>query len=122
MIGIVVDDAIVVSENIQRHINEGMADQRGGLSGVKEMVLPVTLATLTTIAAFPSTVYAHRRDQKLYYSYSYSSDYDFMGSLLESFFFLPLHAEEFLKKQKNFINWEPLQEKYEALLHLCDPF
>ena len=45
-----------------------------------------------------------------------------IGSLLESFFFLPLHADEFLKEQKNFISWEPLQDKYEALLHLVIRF
>jgi multidrug efflux pump subunit AcrB len=35
-----------------------------------------------------------------------------MGSLIESFFFLPLHAQEFLRKSNNLISWEPFQKLY----------
>lgn len=52
MIGIVVDDAIVVGENIQRYINDGVEKREAVIRGVKELLLPVSLATLTTIAAF----------------------------------------------------------------------
>ena len=42
VIGIVVDDAIVVSENIQRYIDEGMDNYNAAITGLKEMLLPVT--------------------------------------------------------------------------------
>ncbi|HEY9130039.1 MAG TPA: efflux RND transporter permease subunit [Sulfurovum sp.] len=117
VIGIVVDDAIVVSENIQRHLNEGMERKEAVFKGLKEMVLPVTLATLTTIAAFLPLFMLTGEIKNFIVLIPITVIMILLGSLLESFFFLPLHAEEFLKEQKNFINWEPLQDKYEALLH-----
>jgi multidrug efflux pump subunit AcrB len=122
VIGIVVDDAIVVSENIQRHINEGMEKKEAVYQGLKEMVLPVTLATLTTIAAFLPLFMLTGEIKNFIILIPIAVIMILLGSLLESFFFLPLHAEELLKKQKNFINWEPLQDKYEALLHLVIRF
>lgn len=117
VIGIVVDDAIVVSENIQRHMNEGLAKKEAVYQGLKEMVLPVSLATLTTIAAFLPLFMLTGEIKNFIILIPITVVMILIGSLLESFFFLPLHAEEFLKKQKNFINWEPFQEKYEAFLH-----
>ncbi|MBT8348158.1 MAG: efflux RND transporter permease subunit, partial [Sulfurovum sp.] len=122
VIGIVVDDAIVVSENIQRHINEGMERKEAVYQGLKEMVLPVTLATLTTVAAFLPLFMLTGEIKNFIILIPVTVIMILLGSLVESFFFLPLHAEELLKKQKNFINWEPLQEKYEALLHLVIRF
>jgi len=117
VIGIVVDDAIVVSENIQRHINEGLAKKEAVYAGVKEMFLPVTLATFTTIAAFLPLFMMTGEIKNFIILIPIAVVMILVGSLLESFLFLPLHANEILKKQKNFINWEPFQEKYEAFLH-----
>lgn len=117
VIGIVVDDAIVVAENIQRYINEGVAKKEAVIKGVKEMLLPVSLATLTTIAAFLPLFMLTGEIKNFIILIPIAVIMILIGSLLESFVFLPLHAEELLKKQKNFMNWEPLQEKYEALLH-----
>ena len=122
VIGIVVDDAIVVSENIQRHINEGVPKNEAVFKGLKEMVLPVTLATLTTVAAFLPLFMLTGEIKNFIILIPITVIMILLGSLLESFFFLPLHSEELLKKQKNFMNWEPLQEKYEALLHLVIRF
>ncbi|WP_309500152.1 efflux RND transporter permease subunit [Sulfurovum sp.] len=117
VIGIVVDDAIVVSENIQRHMNEGLPPKEAVYKGVQEMVLPVTLATVTTIAAFLPLFMLTGEIKNFIILIPIAVVMILIGSLIESFLFLPLHAEELLKKQKNFINWEPLQEAYEALLH-----
>ena len=117
VIGIVVDDAIVVSENIQRHMNEGLPPKEAVYQGVKDMVLPVTLATLTTIAAFLPLFMLTGEIKNFIILIPITVVMILIGSLLESFFFLPLHAGELLKKQKNFINWEPFQQKYEAFLH-----
>ncbi len=117
VIGIVVDDAIVVSENIQRHLNEGVAPNEAVFKGVKEMLLPVTLATLTTIAAFLPLFMLTGEIKNFIILIPIAVVMILVGSLVESFFFLPLHAQELLKKQDNFINWEPLQDLYEVLLH-----
>ncbi|MEO1997576.1 MAG: efflux RND transporter permease subunit, partial [Planctomycetaceae bacterium] len=52
VLGIIVDDAIVIGENIYRHIEEGMPPIKAAIQGAEEVMWPVTIAVLTTIAAF----------------------------------------------------------------------
>jgi len=51
-IGLVVDDAIVVVENIQRHIEEGMSPMQASFHGMKEIFAPVVAMTITLAAVF----------------------------------------------------------------------
>lgn len=117
VIGIVVDDAIVVAENIQRHLNEGMARHEAVLAGVKEMILPVTMATVTTVFAFLPLFMLSGEISKFIILIPIMVIMILLGSLIESFLFLPLHAEEFLKQQRNFVDWGRIQHAYERLLH-----
>ncbi len=52
MLGMVVDDAIIVVENVQRHISRGMEPLRAAVVGTKEVAWPVVATVLTNIAAF----------------------------------------------------------------------
>ncbi|MBW8000951.1 MAG: efflux RND transporter permease subunit [Planctomycetes bacterium] len=56
-LGIVVDDAIVVGENIFEYRQRGMDGTAAAIKGVKEMVMPVILAVLTTMFAFMPLAY-----------------------------------------------------------------
>lgn len=56
-LGLVVDDAIVVGENIFACRQQGMDRTSAAIKGVKEMAMPVTLAVLTTIIAFVPLAY-----------------------------------------------------------------
>ena len=116
VIGIVVDDAIVVSENIQRHIDEGMENYEASILGVKEMMLPITLATLTTAAAFLPIFLLHGEIALFLILVPIVVVMILLGSLIESFFFLPLHASELLIKSKNLVDWTPFQNLYEKVL------
>ncbi|MBL4926555.1 efflux RND transporter permease subunit [Fuscibacter oryzae] len=49
-IGLVVDDAIVVVENIHRHIEDGMTPSRAAIVGMKEIAGPVVAMTITLAA------------------------------------------------------------------------
>lgn len=51
-IGIIVDNAIVISESIQFHIDQGKNRREASLLSVRENSLPVLSSSLTTIAAF----------------------------------------------------------------------
>ncbi len=51
-IGLVVDDAIVVVENIHRHIEEGLSPVRAALLGAREIIGPVIGMTLTLAAVY----------------------------------------------------------------------
>ena len=52
VLGIVVDDAIIVGENIFRHQEEHGEGLRGSIEGGQEIAKPVVFAVLTTVAAF----------------------------------------------------------------------
>ncbi len=51
-LGMLVDNAIVVSESVQRHLDEGWAPDKAAVESVKELALPLAAATGTTLAAF----------------------------------------------------------------------
>ena len=51
-IGLVVDDAIVVVENIYRHIEEGLSPFEASVKGAREIVGPVVAMTITLIAVY----------------------------------------------------------------------
>jgi len=56
-LGIVVDDAIVVGENIFAYRQKGMGHIEAAIRGVKEMTGPVVMAVLTTVFAFMPLLY-----------------------------------------------------------------
>ena len=56
-LGLVVDDAIVVGENIFAYRQQGMDRTAAAIKGVKEMAMPVVLAVLTTMFAFIPLAY-----------------------------------------------------------------
>ena len=51
-IGLVVDDAIVVVENIHRHIEEGLSPRQAAFTGMREITAPVVAMTITLAAVF----------------------------------------------------------------------
>jgi len=51
-LGMLVDNAIVVVENIYRHLENGLYPRQAALTGVSEVAIPVISSTLTTLAAF----------------------------------------------------------------------
>ena len=51
-IGIVVDDAIIVLENIHRHIEEGMSPYAAAIRGARELAWPVVAMTTTLVAVY----------------------------------------------------------------------
>ena len=51
-IGIVVDDAIIVLENIHRHIEEGMTPHEAAIKGARELAWPVVAMTTTLVAVY----------------------------------------------------------------------
>lgn len=117
VIGIVVDDAIVVSENIQRHIDEGLEKHEAVLAGVREMLLPVTLATVTTVIAFMPMLALSYEIGRFIFLIPVVVIMVLIGSLLESFFFLPLHARELFTKESKSRDWSRANDWYEKILH-----
>ena len=69
-IGIVVDDAIVVLENIHRHIEKGLPPMRAAFRGVREIGFAVIAMTLTLVAVFAPFAFATGRTEKLFVEFA----------------------------------------------------
>jgi multidrug efflux pump len=51
-VGLVVDDAIVVVENVERHLREGRTPREAAILGARELVTPIIAMTLTLVAVY----------------------------------------------------------------------
>ncbi|MDO8422177.1 MAG: efflux RND transporter permease subunit [Parvibaculum sp.] len=69
-IGMVVDDAIVVLENIYRHIENGMTPIEGAIKGSKEITFAVISMTLTLVAVYAPVAFATGRTGKLFLEFA----------------------------------------------------
>ena len=58
VLGIVVDDAIVVGENIYRHFEMGKRGIRAAVDGARQVATPVIFSILTTVAAFSPLIFS----------------------------------------------------------------
>jgi multidrug efflux pump subunit AcrB len=52
VLGLIVDDAIVIVENCYRYEQQGLSKREAAVKGINQVALPVLAATLTTVAAF----------------------------------------------------------------------
>ena len=96
-IGIIVDDAIVVIENVQRHMEMGKERIKAVYDGTREVLLPVTVAVATTcLAFFPLTMVSGTMG-RIMKILPLVVIFCLLGSLFEAIFILPGHLAEFAK-------------------------
>ncbi|PPE68374.1 efflux RND transporter permease subunit [Caldimonas thermodepolymerans] len=69
-IGLVVDDAIVVLENIYRHIEEGMTPFAAAIRGAKEIGFAVVAMTLTLVAVYAPLAFTPGRTGRLFVEFA----------------------------------------------------
>ena len=65
-IGLVVDDAIVMLENIYRHIEEGMAPFQAAIRGAREVGFAIVAMTMTLVAVYAPLAFAPGRTGRLF--------------------------------------------------------
>ena len=90
-LGLVVDDAIVVGENIFTYQEQGMGRTAAAIKGVKEMAMPVVLAVLTTVFAFVPLAYTAGMMGKILRVFPIVVISVLSVSLLEALLILPAH-------------------------------
>lgn len=117
-IGVLVDDAIIVAENIQRHIEEGMAPKEAALIGTKEVAMPVIMATLTTIFAFTPMLLMSGEMGQFIKMIPIAVAILVAASLVESFLFLPTHAKHLLRENSKTLSWRYVNDIYKSIISL----
>lgn len=90
-LGMVVDDAIVIGENIFDKIRQGMPKMEAAISGTREMAMPVVFAVVTTMVAFAPLFFVPGVMGKIFAMFPFVVVAVLGFSLLESFFILPAH-------------------------------
>lgn len=120
-LGMLVDEAIVVAENIYRHLENGMERREAVIRGATEMFPAVLAATLTTVFAFLPMLLMTGDMGMFIRIIPIMISVLLLSSLFEAFYFLPLHAHDFLKvsKEGSFTKvwWERMYVIYSAILH-----
>jgi len=120
-LGMLVDEAIVVAENIYRHLEEGMERKEAVITGAAEMFPAVMTATLTTVFAFLPMLLMTGEMGMFIKIIPIMITVLLLSSLFEAFYFLPLHAHDFLKvsREGSFtkVFWEKMYSWYSKGLH-----
>jgi multidrug efflux pump len=107
-IGLVVDDAIVVLENIHRHIEDGMEPNAAAIRGIKEIAFAVIAMTLTLVAVYAPMAFSTGRTGKLFVEFALT----LAGAVLVSGFvaltLTPMMCAKLIRHQDShgrFYNW-----------------
>ena len=118
VLGIVVDDAIVVGEAIYVHRKSGKPPLRAAVDGISEVGLPVVAAVLTTVVAFIPLFYVGGIMGKFIAILPLVVIACLMISLLECLFLLPAHLSDLPNPNRKEKQANPLTRRLEALHHL----
>ena len=90
--GIIVDDAIIIVENIFRHLEMGKKRRDAVVEGVAEVFLPVVSSALTTILAFIPMLIMTGSTGEFFSVIPKAVSFALVASLLEALFILPVHV------------------------------
>ena len=124
-LGMIVDEAIVVGENIYRHLEMGKDRFQAAIDGTMEVFWPVIASSLTTILAFLPMLLIKGEIGVFIKILPIMITILIVSSLFEAFVFLPLHSKEILKVTKNDkkeIFWEKFQAFYRKILWIFFKF
>jgi hydrophobic/amphiphilic exporter-1 (mainly G- bacteria), HAE1 family len=115
-VGIVIDDAIVVLENIFRYIEEKHCTPfEAAIQGTREVALPVMATTLSLIVIFLPVAFMTGYARRFIYPFGWTMAFAILVSMLVSFTLTPMLSSRFLKladaetdlktKDRGFFHW-----------------
>ncbi len=97
VLGMIVDDGIIIAENVYRYVEKGMSPKMAAIKGAGEVIAPVAATIITTIAAFFPLMYMGGILGKFLRFIPLMVIVALCSSVLEAFFILPSHLADFLK-------------------------
>jgi len=128
VLGIVVDDAIVVGENVYTHFQLGEEGVEAAIKGTQEVATPVMFSVMTTVAAFVPLLSVEGNFGKALKQIPLVVIPTLLFSLTEAMLCVPNHLSHFRRgKNSNTIGFHPfhlLQQKFQKFLQwfLRGPF
>ncbi len=102
-IGIVIDDAVVISENIVRHLGFTPDRDRAIREAVQELIVPVTTSTLTTVVVFLPLRLLEGVVGQFFAALSITLTIAVLVSLILAVTIIPILAEAFLAPEKELV-------------------
>lgn len=123
-IGMLIDNAIIVLDNIQRHRQEGQVLIESCVRGVNEVMPSLISAVLTTLAVFVPLVFLSGIGGALFYDQAVSISIILLVSLLVAFVLLPLLYRLFTRKRSGSLTSDSwlyrwMLRGYERLFTVC---
>lgn len=97
-IGILIDDAIIVIENIHRHMEEGMDPKEAASFATSEIGLAVMATTLAIVAIFLPVAFMKGLVGRFFVQFALTVVFSVMVSLFVSFTLTPMLASRYLKR------------------------
>lgn len=99
-VGVLVTNAIVVLENIIRHLQMGKTADEAAIDGTTEIAVAVVASTLTNIVVFTPIAFMSGMIGQFFYQFGLTVVFATLFSLLVSFTLTPLLASRFFKSEK----------------------
>ncbi|MDY6968565.1 MAG: efflux RND transporter permease subunit [Spirochaetota bacterium] len=103
VLGMLVDDAIIVAENVYRHLENGEGIKDAVFYGVYEVITPVAGTILTTIATFAPLMFMSGIMGKFFWTMPAVVSVALISSWVESMFILPSHILDIEKRREKAI-------------------
>ena len=124
-IGLVVDDAIIVVENIHRHVEGGLRPHAAAIKGARELAGPVIAMTLTLLAVYAPIGFLGGVTGTLFYEFAFALAGSVLISGIVALTLSPVMAAKLLPRHSQegrFTLWleelfERLKNRYQRLLH-----
>jgi len=92
VIGILVDDGIVIGENIYSHFERGKSPAKAAIDGTMEVLPAVITSILTTVVAFSPLIFAKQARMQFMFEVGFVVIVSLLFSLFEAFLVLPGHV------------------------------
>jgi HAE1 family hydrophobic/amphiphilic exporter-1 len=98
-VGLLIDDAIVVIENIYRHMHEGASAKEAAKAATSEIGLAVMATTFTIVAVFVPVAFMSGIVGRFFYQFGITVAVSVMVSLFVAFTLTPMLASRWLRKE-----------------------
>ncbi|MCX8118685.1 MAG: efflux RND transporter permease subunit [Desulfobacterota bacterium] len=127
MVGVVIDDAIIVLENCYRHMEEGKDPMRAAREGTSEIAFAAAAATFSIVAVFLPVAFMGGIIGRFFFQFGVTVATSVVASLVVALLFIPMLCSRFLRVEASHgrlyhlfhTSYERLEGRYRKALRFC---